>query len=115
MESAYGIDLAYPHLGSFGSVPRYARLKVSWTQYLPRQRRNDDAKLGHRSSLSLPRFLKHLEEVMHRHGACLAKGCCEIDCSFVLVLVLDLDIRVMKHRELHTKLFYVILPNGVDL
>jgi hypothetical protein len=33
----------------------------------------------------------------------------------VLVLVLDFNIWVLKHRELRTLLFYVIRPNGANL
>ena len=34
---------------------------------------------------------------------------------FVLVLVLDFNIWVLKHKEVRTRLFYVIHPNGANL
>ena len=45
----------------------------------------------------------------------LNRAFCEIGCLLVLVLVLDLDIWVMKHRELRTSLFSVIRVNGPNL
>jgi hypothetical protein len=53
------------------------------------------------------------EEYLTFRKAHDARCCCEM--VFVLVLVLDFNIWVLKHRELRTLLFYVVHPNGANL